>query len=386
MGEEISLFKNFEEMNGESMKKTGIITHYDVHNHGAVLQLYASRKILEKLGYDAKALKYKKNYDFMELGIEKKYSISIKSVPFYLKYLVKNGLKKTLFNIKKRKILHKFNDKNSLVGEFYSKSKDLELLVIGSDEIFSIESGLNPCFFGMGINANKIISYAASFGPTTLKDIINHNAANFIKAGLETIDTILVRDENTRSIVEHLCNKPARIVCDPVLLYDFKSKLDQEINDFKKKNKRKYCLIYSYDYNMNDCETVNAIKKYAKDNGLRIYSVGYYHKWVDKNINVKPLDLFLWFSAADTVFTDTFHGTVISISMNVNFFSKVTLNANKLGFLLKQYDLENRRVASFREILDDNKRDIDIDKENKVIADIRYNSLKELESAINNLD
>lgn len=365
------------------MKKAGIITHYDVHNHGAVLQLYALREILGELGYDAKALRYKKNYDFMEQGIEKKYVISVKSIPFYLKYLVKNGLFRTLYNIKKRKILRKFRDENFLIGEFYSKSSDLELVVIGSDEIFSIESGLNPCFFGMGINADKIISYAASFGPTTIKEITDHNARNFIKAGIETIDTILVRDENSKSIVESLGNKSARIVCDPVFLYDFKSKLNREITDFKKKAKKKYCLIYSYDYNMNDAETVNAIKKYAKDNGLRIYSVGYYHKWVDKNINVKPLDLFLWFSAADTVFTDTFHGTVISVSMNVNFFSKVTLNANKLGFLLKQYGLESRKVESFREILDSNKHDIDIDKENKIIADIRRDSLKELESAIN---
>ena len=44
--------------------KPGIITHYDVHNHGAQLQLYALCKQLGKFGYEARALTYKKNYDF----------------------------------------------------------------------------------------------------------------------------------------------------------------------------------------------------------------------------------------------------------------------------------------------------------------------------------
>ena len=60
------------------MKKVGIITHYDVHNHGAHLQLYALVKCLAKLGYEAKALRFQKNYDFMggaEAG--KKYNVRI---------------------------------------------------------------------------------------------------------------------------------------------------------------------------------------------------------------------------------------------------------------------------------------------------------------------
>ena len=40
--------------------KAGIITHYNVHNHGAQLQLYALSKQLGRFGYDAKALTYKK--------------------------------------------------------------------------------------------------------------------------------------------------------------------------------------------------------------------------------------------------------------------------------------------------------------------------------------
>ena len=71
--------------------KAGIITHHDVHNHGAHLQLFALSSQLKELGYDAKALRYKKNYDFMGHSLDKKYSISLRSIPTYIKYLFQNG-------------------------------------------------------------------------------------------------------------------------------------------------------------------------------------------------------------------------------------------------------------------------------------------------------
>ena len=40
------------------MKHIGIITHYDVFNHGAILQLNALCKTLRAKGYDAKALQF----------------------------------------------------------------------------------------------------------------------------------------------------------------------------------------------------------------------------------------------------------------------------------------------------------------------------------------
>ena len=88
--------------------KFGIITHYDVHNHGALLQLNALIQVLADKGIEAYALQFDKNYDFLGIKLKSKYNISIKSIPFYLNYLKEQGVKKTLFNIKKRKILERF--------------------------------------------------------------------------------------------------------------------------------------------------------------------------------------------------------------------------------------------------------------------------------------
>ena len=359
--------------------KVGIITHYNVHNHGAQLQLYALSAHLKKMGVEAKALQFKKNYDFMPLGIEKKYSLSIKSIPFYMKYLFKKGLKRTLYNYKKKKVLDNFRKQKELVGEYYSKAENLDCVVIGSDEIFSLEPGLNPCFWGMGVPCEKVVSYAASCGPTTKEFIKEHYAEEFVKAGVERLTAISVRDKNTFDICSQYTSKKIDIVCDPVLLYDFSTERKNNIVDV---GKRKYCIVYSYDERMNDKEAIEAIKTFAKKRSLKIYSVGFFHKWCDKNIQAAPLELFSWFENAEYVFTDTFHGSILSIVSNANFFAKISGNQNKLAFLLQQYGLEDRKVVSFAEAESLAEQSIDFDKLNNRIKEIRKQSDKYLRTVL----
>lgn len=365
------------------MKKAGIITHYDVHNHGAVLQLYALSRVLFELGYKASALTFNKNYDFLDgKNADRKYNITARSIPFYIKYLFKKGFNRTLYNYKKRKKLIAFKKQFDLIGDYYSKS-NCDLVVIGSDEIFSIESGPNPWFYGIGVPCKKQISYAASFGPTTLELIESKNAYSFVEGGLKNIGKISVRDYNSYSIVKEIIGIDPSIVCDPVILYDFS-------NDIKKqkarKIKEKYVLVYSYDDNMNDLDTIEAIRAYAKKNDCKIYSVGYFHKWCDKNFNLNPLDLFYFYENALMVFTDTFHGTVLSLVNSAQFVAKIRGNQNKLSFLLHQFSLDDRKVESFKEIEKISNRQIDYASVNKQIVAFRKTSMDYLSKAIKSED
>lgn len=366
--------------------KAGIITHYDVHNHGASLQLYALVQQLKMLGYDAKALRFQKNYDFMG-GVKAaaKYNISARSIPTYLKYLYKNGYSRTLYNYKKRRLLSDFRKEQGLVGEFYSEAKDLDLVVIGSDEILSVEAGPNPWYYGIGVPCENQISYAASFGPTTLEMIDAHNVSALVEAGLKNISSISTRDANSANIVRHYTGIEASLVCDPVLLFDFKEYYSEESKEqFRKKHPEKYCIVYSYDFNMNDKTTVDSIKEYTKKTGVKIYSVGYFHKWCDKNINLKPLEVFNWFACAELVFTDTFHGTVISLVTETQFITKIRRNGNKLSFLLEQYGVADRKTNTFEDIQLIAERKINYETVNNTKNYIRKNSLQYLSMAVCN--
>ena len=365
-------------------KKTGIITHYDVHNHGAHLQLYALSKVLGTLGYEAKALRYKKNYDFMAENASKKYNITLSSVPTYIKYLIQKGIGRTIYNMKKRSTLKKFRVNQNLIGEYYSHAEGLDLVVIGSDEIFSIEPGLNPWFFGMGVPCKNVISYAASFGSTTKEFICDMYAEEFIAAGLKHLSNCSVRDENSQSIVSFYTDTTPTIVCDPVILYGYTEEIARA-KENRRKNKEKYILVYSYDNTMNEAENVSKIKEYAKSRGLKLYSVGFYHKWCDRNINVDPLDIFDWFVNAEEVITDTFHGAVLSIVTNSTMFVKLKpTNRNKLLWLMKEYGLVERVLDDFSELKRVSEKKIGFETVNALVEEKRELSLNYLKGAVRN--
>ena len=362
--------------------KIGIITHYDVHNHGAQLQMFALITALRQKGYDVEALTYKKNYDFLDIGIENKYNISVKSIPIYIKYLFEKGIFRTIYNIKKRKILQRFRDKHQLIGDYYSKSNNLDLVIIGSDEVFSLEPGLNPFFWGIGVPCKRVVSYAASFGPTTIDFIESHYASEFVSAGLNRIEYVSVRDQNSYNICSNFTKKPIEIVCDPVLLYDFQNYFNEKNRLLQKKD---YCIVYSYDERMNDCGTVKAIRSFAKKENLIIVSVGYYHGWCDKNVQADPLALFSIFKNAKYVFTDTFHGSVISIVTGTQFFTKISGNSNKLAFLMEEYGLQNRILTDFSDLNLKDFKTIDFSAVSKILAVKREKSFNYLENILNNI-
>ncbi len=319
----------------------GIITHYDVHNHGALLQLNAVVKVLKQKGYDAAALQFEKNYDFLGVELKDKYNISLRSIPYYIKYMFERGIRKTLFNVEKKRLLDGFKVQERLVGEYYTSYKDLKAVVVGSDEVFALHTGPTPAFFGHALPSDNIFAYAGCFGPTTIESIKEWHCEAFVKSGLENMTNISVRDKNSADIIRELIGIEATRVCDPVILYGY----SKEIEALPKVNLTPYLLVYAYDNNMNDDEEVARIKAYAREKGLQIVCPGFYHKWCDKNINVDPVTLLSYFRDAECVVTDTFHGSVMSIITNTELAVHLRGNQNKLGNLLDEYGLTERIIS-----------------------------------------
>lgn len=324
--------------------KYGIITHYDVHNHGAILQLNALKNVLKRnFDIDAKALQFDKNYDFMGHALKAKYEISIKSVGIYIKYLQEHGIKCMLFNFKKKRLLDGFKSQKQLIGEYYTECGELDGVVIGSDEVFALHTGPTPVFFGHACPSGNVFSYAGSFGPTVIADIDRLHCRSFVTSGLTAMKGLSMRDQNSLKIASELTNRDVKLVCDPVILYGY----EYEIKNLPENNLPPYMLVYAYDQNMNDPAEVEKIKDYAKRNGLKIVSPGFWHSWADYNINVAPIELLGYFKHAKCVVTDTFHGSVMSIITGKELAVKLRGNANKLLNLLDEYGLKNRVIDDF---------------------------------------
>ncbi len=322
--------------------KIGIITHYDVHNHGAVLQMNALIKVLrKKFMINACALKFDKNYDFLGRELKAKYEISLKSILIYIKFLLNRGPNAFLFNVRKKYLLERFKNREKLIGDYYTDYQSLDAVIVGSDEVFALHTGITPVFFGHALPTENVFSYAGSFGPTNLEDISKLHCKSLVASGLSSMKGLSMRDKNSIEVTKVLTGRVPKLVVDPVILYGY----DEELANLKPPKLQKYLLVYAYETRMNDPKETKKIVEYAHSHGLKVVCPGFYHAWADININTDPIDLLRYFKFAYYVVTDTFHGSVISIITGRELAVKLRDNSNKLLNLLKEYGLTDRVIG-----------------------------------------
>ena len=236
---------------------------------------------------------------------------------------------------------HSFTKEYLNIGSLYNDESDLKAVYVGSDMVFDIWEGYNPYMYGKGICSPYIFSYAASFGYTTTKLIQESGHGDEIVSYLSTFKEIGYRDQNTCGICKELgLTVPMTETIDPVLCYGF----EKEVNEWDTGNWRnkKYILIYAYDSTMNDKETVDVIRRYAKEAGLLVVSCGYYHDWCDICVPASPTEFLEMFKHAKYIVTDTFHGTVFSLILHKQFASIIRNNGFKIEYLLKSSSMESR--------------------------------------------
>lgn len=359
----------------------GIITHYDVHNHGASLQLNALVKVLKRdFNIDAQALRFETNYDFADKSIKNKHRISIRSIGYFLNYIKERGLEIFLFNIKKKKLFDNFNKRENLIGPDCHSCEQLDFIIIGSDEVFSLFVGPTPELFGYNLPAKKVFSYAGCFGPTTIEDVKKVHCEDFVRNGLNSMVGLSMRDQNSIAIAKEFTGRDAELVVDPVILYGYKKELEKLTNP----GLPKYLLVYAYESRLNDPREYQAILDYAHSKRMIVVCPGFYHKWADKNINTEPVELLRYFKYAECVVTDTFHGCVMSLITGADMAVVIRDNANKLFNLMKEYHIEDRRIDANWDLNSIFSTKVDWNIVNKEIEERRAKSMSYLTRMITN--
>ena len=281
-------------------KKICIVTWYKVANYGAFLQAYAMKKILEGKGYEVFFYNYeRKLLQFNQYNLIKH---PIKTV--FRKFFKKQTVSNAEFYTKKDKIFdleisNYFN--KACLDDVYS------LCIIGSDEIFNIESGFNSFQFTSPVKAKKTISYAASFGETSIQIVDFYKLRKTLQDSLSEFAGISVRDENSKCLAEILTDKTVSINIDPVLFYGF----ENECATMKARKTEPYIIFYAYDTHFLKKEHINAILSFAHEKKMKIISCGYYHPWCDENINCSPFDFISY------IFSSGISSFNVSSSMQV---------------------------------------------------------------------
>lgn len=319
--------------------KIGILTHYEVYNQGARLQMSAMRYWLESHGHQAVILTYEKNFDFLQEEKHKN-SGSFLAFPYYIRhYLLEKGLGLTWFNT--RKVLAMKKSQKQYTFAPYNES-GCDAIIIGSDEVYSIDVGINKMMYGHDLGGVPAVAYAPSFGIATLEKLEQFGCTETVRSGLEKMRFLSARDTHTQNMVQVLTGREVPLVCDPVLLYD------GSYNSNPRPIGKPYLVVYSYDRNMVAPDEITAIRAYAKAHGLLTVSLGTYHEWCDRNIVCTAEDWYGYFKDAACVVTDTFHGSVVAMKNHCNLavFIRESINAFKLRSLLAETGLEDRRLPA----------------------------------------
>lgn len=340
--------------------KIAILTMHRVLNYGSFMQAFALKSVLEGWGHEVEFR------DFLpgparHLGDKAVVAPRnlLKKLPAKLARLG-SALEKARFKSELQAVFEKTAWPLLGVPQAMNTSLRADAFVIGSDEVFNYTQnqsfGYVRSLFGHDLDAPLIVAYAASAGYANAEDAVADGMVEELGAGLKRMAHIGVRDDNTRRLVEHCVGHPVDMVIDPTLIYEFGPHIPAASPVAPG-----YVLVYAYEGRMDAPDEIEAVKRYARERGLRTVSAGGFQPWCDQNVVLTPFEVLALFRDADAVVTDTFHGSIFAMKARRNFATLIRAksawgsNSNKVGFLLQQFGLESRialRAEDLRLVLE----------------------------------
>jgi hypothetical protein len=178
-----------------------------------------------------------------------------------------------------------------------------DAIVIGSDEVWNFRHpwyGSKPIFFGEGLNAGRLVSYAASFGNHSAWDGIHPEWA----AKLNAFSAVSVRDENSWHLVNGALGIAPQMVLDPCLQFP-----DAAKGTFA--NGRAYALVYGHGF---PDWLAGAVGRWSRKAGVTLVSVGYVNGWADEQRpSADPIEFASLVAGAQAIVTNFFHGCIFAL-------------------------------------------------------------------------
>ena len=321
--------------------KIAIVTVYDsVVNFGSFLQAYAMSKVLESRGHEVFFVRRMPNDEILKRfnrlakiqnSVSSKKGIKAKFLSQRSKYVIQREM-----DANKNRYKCSLSDWKSIKIIDPAEIEDcgIQLVICGSDEIWNIHNkDIDLDFYSCGwVKHIPKLAYAISSGNSKTSEYLND--PEFFNA-VGDFCKILPRDQMTQSMISDITNVKESIVCDPTLL------LGQDGFTLTNKGKEfgKYILVYSYFLTRKEKKF---IKKYARNNGLKIISPCIYSSIADEVVYTSALDFPSLVFNAECVYTTTFHGTIFSLMFAKRFCALPRLP--KVANLLEQLEAYNHEL------------------------------------------
>jgi hypothetical protein len=213
----------------------------------------------------------------------------------------------------------------------------LDIVVIGSDEVWNLRhpwyAGC-PAFWGEGLNAPRVVTYAASFGNYSCWDGIGSPWTEI----LHRIDAISVRDENSYWMLKNALGIEVPTVLDPALQFPLSPEGAWD------GPRHPYALVYGHNFSPGYARQV---RRWADAHELPLLSVGYRNDWADIQwLDAGPHDFAHAASRATAVATNFFHGCVFALRNHKPFACERTAYRSiKVGGLMELLGAEDHLVT-----------------------------------------
>ncbi len=359
-------------------RKAAFITIHVGFNFGSKLQTIATQDILKRVGFNEVECI---NYIPPRVEIKRYWKDALQSPLKFIRRLVYFPI--LLY------ILHKYNGYLKkycnlsapiyAVDNFKTKCPKADVYVSGSDQLWNYKhnEGLDKHYFFDGIQGKKI-AYASSIGMTELPD----DYAEYMKSRLSEYSAISVRESSAVDILKSW-GLDATLVLDPTFMLDR--------DEWKKYASKRlvnepYLFVY-LPYNIVDKELIyRTVRKIAAKKNLKV--VTYSDSIVKENNADKTIffvdagDVLSLFYYADTIITNSFHGTAFSINLNKDFWvykpsSFYTRIANILTLCqLSDRLLENEiTIKQVNEVIDYSSVNAVLQREREVTLDFLKKAL-----------
>lgn len=356
----------------------GVLSMQRVLNYGSFLQAYALKQLLLRNGAD----------EVYFIDIEKgrilpgyepvsRRDRALKGIRYLCDGRLKTWIKDQIYL---KRVTRKIALSYPLLESKKPKPSHYDLVVIGSDEVFNCcqpsSWGYTLQLYGRIANADRIVSYAGSFGHTTFKQLQEQNICAEIADAMKSMHSISVRDLNSSHIVKALTGITPELHLDPVLIYGYA----QKITSLYTPQKEPYILVYTYPGRVKQKAEIEQITGFARSKGLKLASVFCRYDWCDRAMVLdNPFEVLRWFKDAGYVITDTFHGTIFSIITKRKFCTFIRdKNRQKISSLLSFLRLEERAAYDISPILE---KEIDYTIVDEILGRERVNSMQFLKSA-----
>lgn len=374
------------------MKKVGIMSMQRIANYGSFLQAYALKQLIEELDCKVEFVDYHVGAPVIVENVDSKNKFVRKLEKGMETFQYQAPLSHKLSFIRYKQSFAKKYMPLLGINDEMNYNPTLDCLVIGSDEVFNCiqknsNVGYSTELFGKDNHADRLITYAASFGNTTLEKLKKYKKNDEVGGLLKKFNAISVRDANSGSIVEQLTGEEPVYNLDPVLTYDYMNCCNRIP---RIKVTEKYLILYAYAGRISDDEA-NWIAEYAKRKNLKVYAIGGIQKRTDRFIDCSPFEVLAYFRNAEEVITDTFHGSIFSVITHRPFTSLIRKsvgssygNEEKLSDLLNRLGLTERMTTEVEDTERINQQPIDYEKVDDVLQKQRETAKKYLQKSIGN--